>query len=67
MDKIPIIIAIIENALSELCLMSKPKKTAEIPKKSKLRPTMTETNPAENIGKIIKIKPRIIDNSPAPL
>ena len=63
----PIIIVITEKVLSTLFLMLIPMNIAEIPKNSKLNPTITEINPAENIGKIMKIKPRIMLNIPAPL
>ena len=48
-------------------LMFHPINAAEIPKKSKLKPTITETNSDENIGNNMKINPKIIDNIPAPL
>ena len=48
-------------------LMFNPMNIDEIPKNSKLKPTITETNPAENIGNNMKINPKIIDNIPAPL
>ena len=67
MAKIPIIMEIIEKPLFGSCLMFNPKNAAEIPKKSKLKPTITETNPAENMGNTMNIKPRIIANIPAPL
>lgn len=62
---IPISMAIVEIVLLTLFLMLIPMNTAEIPKKSKLKPTITETNSAENIGKIMKSKPTIIENIPA--
>ena len=48
-------------------LMFQPMNTAEIPKKSRLKPTITETSPAENIGNTIKIRPMIIERIPAVL
>ena len=48
-------------------LMFHPMNIEERPKKSKLKPTITETNSAENIGNNMKIKPSITDNIPAPL
>ena len=36
-----------------------------IPKNNKLIPIKTDTNAVLNIGKIIKINPKIIDNIPA--
>jgi len=62
---IPIIMETMEKLLFGSCLMFNPKNTAEIPKKSRLKPTMTETNPAENIGNMMNIKPRTIANIPA--
>ena len=61
----PIIMAIIENVLLKGVLISHPINTAVIPKKSKLKPTIIDTNSEENIGKIIKSKPTMIDNIPA--
>ena len=46
-------------------LMFHPMNAAEIPKKSKLKPTIIETNPDENIGNNMKIKPKITDIIPA--
>ena len=46
-------------------LMLKPMNAAEIPKKSKLIPTITETRLAENIGNMMKINPNMTDNIPA--
>ena len=51
--------------LSNPSLMFHPMNTVEIPKNSKLKPTITDTNPAENIGNIMKINPMIADNIPA--
>ena len=62
---IPIIMETMEKLLFGSCLMFNPKNTAEIPKNSRLKPTMTETNPAENIGNMMNIKPRTIANIPA--
>ena len=64
MDMIPIITMAIATYPSWR-LMLKPINAAEIPKKSKLNPTIIETKPAENIGKIININPKMTDNIPA--
>ena len=45
--------------------MLKPMNAAEIPKKSKLNPTIIEINSPENIGNMMKINPNMIDNIPA--
>lgn len=59
------IIAIVEKVLFTGFLMFHPMNAAEIPKNNKLKPTIIEINSEENIGKIIKSKPRIIDKIPA--
>lgn len=41
-------------------LILEPKYIVEIPKNSRLNPTITETNPVENIGNKMNIKPIII-------
>lgn len=41
-------------------LILEPKYIVEIPKNSRLNPTITETSPVENIGNNMKIKPIII-------
>lgn len=64
--RIPIMIDTVEN-ISKLGLMFQPMNTAEIPKNSKLKPTIIEINSDENMGNNINIKPNIIDKSPAPL
>ncbi len=46
-------------------LMFHPINAAEIPKNSKLIPTIIETKPAENMGNNMKINPKIADNIPA--
>lgn len=66
MDIAPITIATL-GYIFKSCLMLNPINKAEIPKNNKLNPTITEINPAENIGNIIKINPKIIDNIPTPL
>ena len=58
----PIIIVIIGKMSYAPSLMFQPKNMAEIPKNSKLNPTINETSPIENIGNMINIKPRISDN-----
>lgn len=60
------IMAIIDN-ISKLDLMFQPINAAEIPKKSKLKPTIIETSSDENIGNNMKIKPKMIDKIPAVL
>ena len=61
---IPIIIVTIANA-SNACLMLMPKYTVEIPKNSRLSPTIIETSPDENIGKTMNINPTMMDRIPA--
>ena len=39
-----------------------PMNAAEIPKNTKLKPTIIETNPIENIGNRMNIKPRTRKN-----
>lgn len=51
--------------LSTSLRMVQPINAAVIPKNSKLKPTITETSPAENIGEIINIMPSIIERNPA--
>ena len=59
-------IMIVANAKPPISfLMLNPMNAAEIPKNSKLNPTITETNPAENIGNIMKNNPMMTDNIPA--
>ena len=45
--------------------MLNPMNADEIPKNSKLNPTIRETNSAENIGNIMKINPNMTDSIPA--
>lgn len=61
---IPIITVISEKVLSE-SFMFQPMNAAEIPKNSKLKPTIIETSPVENIGNSMNIKPKIIESIPA--
>lgn len=63
-EMIPIIIVIMETTFDSF-LMLKPIIAAEIPKNSKLKPTIMDTTPAENIGNKIKIKPKMIKIIPA--
>ena len=74
MNRNPRIITIIPITINGTAYMlfaylfiSNPVYTAEMPKNSKLIPIIIETSDSENIGKIMKIKPRIMDNSPMPL
>lgn len=60
----PIIMDTVEN-IPFWFLRLNPMNADEIPKNNKLKPTITETNPDENIGNKINIIPKIIDNSPA--
>ncbi len=61
----PMIMAIVEKVLLYGLLIFHPMNAADIPKKSKLKPTMIEISSDENMGNIIKSKPRIIANNPA--
>lgn len=63
--KIPIIIAIVEKVLLIGFLMFQPINAADIPKKSKLKPTIMEINSDENIGKIMNSNPRTTAKIPA--
>ena len=63
---IPMSIVAIAN-ISKACLMLIPKNTVAIPKNSKLKPTIIEINPAENIGNTMNSSPNIMDMIPAPL
>lgn len=58
-DIIPIMIVMLAVVSSKDCFMLYPMNAAERPKNSKLNPTITETKSGKNIGKIMKIKPRI--------
>ncbi len=62
----PMIIVPIAYMLNA-CLILMPMNAVEIPKNSKLMPTISETNPDENIGKIININPNMMDRIPAVL
>ena len=63
---IPMIMAMIDST-SKLDLMFQPMNAAEIPKNSKLKPTIIETTSDENIGNNMNIKPKMIDRIPAVL
>ena len=56
---IPIMISIIPT-VGLAGLMLEPKNIVEIPKNSRLNPTIIEMNPVENIGSNMNIKPIII-------
>lgn len=60
----PIIMIAIERVLCS-CLIFQPRNADEIPKNNKLKPTITEINPDENIGNNMNIRPNIIDKIPA--
>ncbi len=60
----PIIMDTVEN-IPFWFLRLNPINAVEIPKNNKLKPTIIETNPDENIGNRINIIPKIIDNIPA--
>ncbi len=62
--KIPIIIVAV-GRWSIWFFMLKPINVTEIPKNNKLKPTIREISPAENMGNIIKINPKIMDSIPA--
>lgn len=64
---IPIIILAIAVIPPYSDLKPMPIKSVERPKKSKLTPTITETNSDENIGNIMNIKPKIIEIIPTVL
>ena len=64
---IPIIILAIAVIPPNSDLKPMPIKSVERPKKSKLTPTITETNSDENIGNIMNIKPKIIEIIPTVL
>lgn len=64
---IPIIIDVRGMILLIGFVIVAPMNTADSPKKSRLKPTISETNAEENIGNIIKINPRIIDIKPRSL
>ena len=63
---IPMIMAMIDIT-SKLDLMFQPMNAAEIPKNSKLKPTIIETISDENIGNNMNINPKMIDRIPAVL
>ena len=62
----PIIIDTIANILFSFLRLI-PINAVEIPKNNRLKPTITETRLDANIGNMMNINPKIIDNSPAVL
>ena len=63
--KIPRIMDNVDGSLLMSFLILKPINKDEIPKTSKLNPTIIEISSAENIGNIMNIKPIIIEINPA--
>ena len=57
-------IVAIEN-VSKSRFMFQPITAAEIPKNNRLKPTIIETNPDENIGNNMNTNPKMIDKIPA--